>query len=157
MIKSAVTGSFDPITKGHLNIIKRASKLFDSVDVVVLVNPEKTPFFSLEERLMLIREAIKGLSNVQAASYDGMTVDYCKMQDIKYIVRGVRGKSDIDYEVEMANFNRDNGGIETILLPADDELTGISSSLLKKRKDRATEVLPTNIVDLYNKILGDKQ
>lgn len=100
------SGSFDPITLGHLDIIKRGAKVFDEVYVVVLNNSSKKPFFSVEERLDLIREATKDIPNVKVDSHSGLLVEYAKMRNANAILRGLRAVSDFEYEMQITSMNR---------------------------------------------------
>ena len=110
------SGSFDPITLGHLDIIKRGAKVFDEVYVVVLNNSSK-PFFSVEERLELIREATKDIPNVKVDSHSGLLVEYAKMRNANAILRGLRAVSDFEYEMQITSMNRKlDENIETFLL-----------------------------------------
>ena len=115
-------GSFDPITNGHLDIIRRASKLFDHVEVAVLQNSSKKCVFSVEERVEMIRDCIGELPNVSASSFDGLLVDYAKKIGATAIVKGLRAVSDFDYEFQMALFNKEiNAEVETIFLTTSPE------------------------------------
>src|SRR6187401_3410582 len=99
-------GSFDPLTNGHIDIIQRGAKLFDRIVVAVLTNAAKTPLFSVEERMAIINENFKGQPNVEADSFDGLLVDYARRKQAAVIVRGLRGISDFEYELQMAMLNR---------------------------------------------------
>ncbi len=125
-------GSFDPVTLGHLDIITRASKMFDRVVVAVLVNSDKTPTFSTEERIELLRETVGGLDNVEVVSFEGLLAEYCKTCGIGTIVKGLRAVSDFEYEFQMALANKKlNPGLETIFLTADSDNTFLSSSMVR--------------------------
>jgi|AGTN01.1.fsa_nt_gi RNA methyltransferase, RsmD family/pantetheine-phosphate adenylyltransferase, bacterial len=129
--KAAVTGTFDPVTNGHLFLIERALEKFDSVRAVVLINPDKKMRFSLDKRLYFLQKAIKKYrGRVKADYYPGMTVDYCRKFGVEYIVRGVRSPADFRYECEMAEYNFLNGGIRTLIIPAEDG--ALSSSLVRR-------------------------
>lgn len=131
--KAIFAGSFDPITNGHLDIILRASKLFDILYVGVLNNPNKNCLFTFDERVELIKECTKNLKNIKIVSFDGLLVNYCKQNDIKFLVRGVRNGLDIDYELQMAHMNRElNSDIETIIFPTKNEYSFVSSSAVKE-------------------------
>ena len=126
-------GSFDPITNGHLDIINRASKLFDKVYVLVSVNIKKQYMFSVEERVELIKHSFKELENVEVVSYDSLVVDFAKTVNAKYIIRGVRNHNDFDSEQELAYFNKKlYPEIETILLFPSFENMYVSSSIVKE-------------------------
>ena len=109
MKRAVYTGSFDPITNGHMDIIRRASEIFDVLIVSVLNNKEKTPLFSVEERVKILEEATKDLPNVQIDSFSGLLVDYAQEKDLHVIVRGLRAITDFEYELQMAQtFPRQN-------------------------------------------------
>lgn len=134
-MKTAIyPGSFDPVTNGHLDIITRASKMFDKLIVVVLINPLKSYSFSIPERCELLRKATEGMENVEVASYDGLLADYFKQrEDIDVIVKGLRATSDFEYEFQMAHTNKDlNPRAETVFLPASLNSTFLSSSMVKQ-------------------------
>ncbi|HET9930273.1 MAG TPA: pantetheine-phosphate adenylyltransferase [Polyangiaceae bacterium] len=134
-------GSFDPVTLGHLSVIRRASELFDRLWVVIGENPTKTPYFSLEERLAFLRDASAGCPNVEVSFTRGFVVDYAKELGARVLVRGVRGATDADYEAELAAANRSLApAIHTVFLPADPELSKLSSSRLKELASRGMDV-----------------
>lgn len=135
MAKVLYPGSFDPITKGHMNIIEQASNLFDEVVVAILQNPnKKNSFFTTEERLHIISELYKKMNNVKVISANGAAVDIAILYECKAIIRGLRGLSDYDYEVQLAQINKDisNNEVNTICLFADKEFQFISSSVVKE-------------------------
>ena len=126
-------GSFDPVTLGHLDIITRAAKMFDRVIVAVLVNSAKTPTFSTEERIELLREAVGGLENVEIVSFKGLLAEYCKKCGVGTIVKGLRAVSDFEYEFQMALANKKlNPELETVFLAADADSTFLSSSMVRE-------------------------
>jgi len=126
-------GSFDPITNGHLDIIKRAANLFDKVYVAVISNPGKQPYFPLEERIQMLKEATKGIKNVKIDFFEGLLVDYAQKIKANSIVRGLRAVSDFDYEFQMALTNRQmNSEIETVFLMTDYKYSYLSSSIVKQ-------------------------
>ena len=126
-------GSFDPVTLGHLDIITRASKMFDKVLVAVLVNSGKHPTFSTEERMELLREATAELGNVEVVSFAGLLAEYCKNSGVRTIVKGLRAVSDFEYEFQMALANKKlNPQLETIFLTADADSTFLSSSMVRE-------------------------
>ena len=135
MTKVLYPGSFDPITKGHMNIIEQASKLFDEVVIAVLQNPtKKSGFFTLEERLEIIKELYSKSDNIKVISGSGAAVDIAMLNECKAIVRGLRGLSDYDYEVQLAHINKDisNNKVNTVCLFADKDYQFISSSVVKE-------------------------
>jgi pantetheine-phosphate adenylyltransferase len=129
--KAVCPGSFDPITNGHLDIIERASQLYDDLIVAVLVNPEKAGVFDVNSRMSMIRESTAHLSGVTVDSFHGLLVHYCRDQGIEVIVKGLRAISDFEYEVQMAQMNRGLTGIETVFMPTGPEHGHLSSSLIK--------------------------
>ena len=135
MTKVLYPGSFDPITKGHMNIIEQASDLFDEVIIAVMQNPsKKNGLFTLEERMEIIKELYKNMNNVRVVSSSGATVDVALLYECKAIVRGLRSFSDYDYEVQLQQMNRDisNNRINTICLFTDREYQFLSSSMVKE-------------------------
>ncbi len=126
-------GSFDPVTKGHLDIIHRASQLFDKVIVLVVVNPDKTPSFSVEERMELIIKVTAEFENVVVDCYDGLLANYAKEKNACAIVKGLRAVSDFEYEFQMALTNRKlNPNMETVFLNTAAENMYLSSSMVKQ-------------------------
>lgn len=135
MTKVLYTGSFDPITKGHENIIKQASELFDEVVVAILRNPKKTNgFFTIEERLAILQKIYATCENIKIITGSGAAVDVATLHKCKAIVRGLRGLTDFDYEIGMAGINKDisDGEINTVCLFADNNYQNISSSMVKE-------------------------
>jgi pantetheine-phosphate adenylyltransferase len=126
-------GSFDPLTKGHLDIIRRAARCFDSVIVAVASNPAKTSAFSVEERVEMVRAAVKGLKNARVETFSGLLVDYLKLKKSRILIRGLRVVSDMDYEFQLASFNRRlYKDVETIFLMPDDQYTYLASSTVRE-------------------------
>lgn len=140
MRKALIPGSFDPVTLGHLNLICRAEGMFDEVTVGIFINPEKEALFTNEERLELIRLATHNLGRVRLAVSGGYTADFAREGGYAAIVRGYRTQADLAYEQQMANFNRQRGGIDTLLLKAPDNLSRVSSSLVRERLRRGEDV-----------------
>ena len=134
MTKVLYPGSFDPITKGHMNIVEQASELFDEVIIAILQNPKKNPMFTVQERLEMISELYKHYNNIKVVIGSGATVDIAILNDCKAIVRGLRSLTDYDYEVQMQQINKDisNNQVNTICLFADKEYQFISSSVVKE-------------------------
>jgi pantetheine-phosphate adenylyltransferase len=125
-------GSFDPVTNGHLDIISRAAQLYDEVVVAVVLNPNKTSMFTAAERVELIREATKQLDNVRVDRFEGLIVDFCRDNDISAIVKGLRAVSDFDYEMQMAQMNYSQAGVETLFMTTNPLYAFLSSSLVKE-------------------------
>lgn len=134
MKKAVYPGSFDPVTLGHLDIIKRASEMFDILIVAVLNNKGKTPLFSVENRVMMLKEATKDIPNVEVASFSGLLIDYCKENDIHIAVRGLRAITDFEYELQIAQVNRkfSNDELDTLFLTTSLEYAYLSSSTVKE-------------------------
>ena len=127
-----VPGSFDPITYGHIDIIKRSAQLFDEVIVAILVNPDKKYLFTLEEREEMINESIKGFNNVKVDSFSGLLVNYAKKVNSTVIVRGLRAVSDFEYEMQLTFMNKAlDDNIETFYMLANKQYSFISSSIVK--------------------------
>ncbi|MEW6087210.1 MAG: pantetheine-phosphate adenylyltransferase [bacterium] len=126
-------GSFDPVTNGHLDLIERALKIFDYVIVAIAKHPHKKPFFTIEERLEMLKDAVKGLKQVKVDSFDELLVDYIKKQKAHTIIRGVRAMTDFEYEFQMALMNRKlDDKIETIFLMPNEIYSYVSSSVIKE-------------------------
>ncbi len=126
-------GSFDPITLGHLDIIERACALYDRVVVAVLRNPNKTPLFSVAERIQQIRQATAHIPNLEIDSFEGLTVNYAKLRQAKVLLRGLRVLSDFEMELQMAHTNKTlSDQIETVFLATSNEYSFLSSSLVKE-------------------------
>ncbi|MGW0603704.1 pantetheine-phosphate adenylyltransferase [Streptomyces sp. NPDC002640] len=132
MRRAVCPGSFDPITNGHLDIIARASRLYDEVYVAVMINQNKKGLFTVEERMDLIREVTADCANVVVESHHGLLVDFCKQRDIPAIVKGLRAVSDFDYELQMAQMNNGLSGVETLFVPTNPTYSFLSSSLVKE-------------------------
>lgn len=134
-------GSYDPITKGHLDVITRASALYDDVVVAVLHNTAKQGTFAPDERVQLIAESTADLPNVRAVAFgDRLIVDVCRELDAAVIVKGIRGLTDYEYELPMALMNREMTGVETLLLPGNPALSHYSSSLIRLIAQRGADV-----------------
>jgi pantetheine-phosphate adenylyltransferase len=130
--KVVCPGSFDPITFGHLDIIERASSLFDEVVVAVLVNKTKKSLFTVEERMAMISEVTAQYPNVSVASWSGLLVDYCEENKIQAIVKGLRAVTDFDYELQMSQMNLQLKGVETLFMSTAPAHSFLSSSLVKE-------------------------
>jgi pantetheine-phosphate adenylyltransferase len=125
-------GSFDPVTNGHLDIISRAASLYDEVIVAVLHNPSKSPMFTVDERVEIIRAVLKDQPNVRVAGFDGLIVNFCRANDVSAIVKGLRAVSDFDYEMQMAQMNYSQAGVETLFMTTNPLYAFLSSSLVKE-------------------------
>jgi pantetheine-phosphate adenylyltransferase len=125
-------GSFDPVTNGHLDVISRAAQLYDEVIVAVFRNPSKTALFSAEERVELLQEATAKLENVSVARFEGLIVDFCRANDISAVVKGLRAVTDFDYEMQMAQMNYNQAGVETLFMTTNPLYAFLSSSLVKE-------------------------
>lgn len=134
MKRAIYPGSFDPMTLGHLDIIKRASEIFDVLIVSVLNNKEKTPLFSVEERVNILKEATKDLPNVQVDSFSGLLINYAAEKDLHIAVRGLRAITDFEYELQLAQVNRllSKGELDTVFLTTSLEYAYLSSSSVKE-------------------------
>jgi pantetheine-phosphate adenylyltransferase len=143
-------GSFDPVTNGHLDIVSRAARLADELIVAVLRNPNKTALFSVDERLEMLREVTKGFDNVRVAKFKGLIVDFCKANDVSAIVKGLRAVSDFDYELQMAQMNYNQAGVETLFVSTNPLYAFLSSSLVKefaKYGGDVTSLVPESVLD----------
>lgn len=159
-MKTAICpGSFDPVTLGHLDVIKRASALFDKVTVVVMVNLSKRPAFTTEERIALLKKVTGGIRNVEIEAYSGLLADYASSKKATAIVKGLRVMSDFEYEFQMALTNSSLApGVETIFLPASIDCMFMSSSMVREVASRGRDIskfVPHQIADeilkkLYN-------
>ncbi|HPF29543.1 MAG TPA: pantetheine-phosphate adenylyltransferase, partial [Lachnospiraceae bacterium] len=134
MKKAIYPGSFDPVTFGHLDVIRRASEMFDELTVSVLNNKGKSPLFSVEERVKILQEATKDLRNVQIDSFSGLLIDYAKEKNVHVAIRGLRAITDFEYELQIAQTNRklSNGALDTIFLTTSLEYAYLSSSSVKE-------------------------
>jgi pantetheine-phosphate adenylyltransferase len=152
MVKAVFPGSFDPPTNGHLNLIKRGAKLFDSVDVVISVNYQKKYLLSPEERLILMKEMVKDIPNVSVTLWDKLIVEYARKNDIRVIMRGVRAVDDFGYEFELSMLNKQlNPQVETIFLPTEQKYFVLRSSSIKELVSLGADVtgmIPKNVEDL---------
>ena len=157
MKKAVCPGSFDPITNGHIDIIKRAASLFDEVTVLVVTNPDKKCVFSPEERCELISKAVEGIEGIKVDSFSGLLADYVKKNKISAIVKGIRSSSDFEYEFQMALANRSLApDAETVFITADPSNMYVSSSLIRQIAGFGGDVsdfVPKNIVSEIEKRL----
>ncbi len=125
-------GTFDPVTNGHLDIIERASRLFDRVIVAVVENPAKDPLFSVDERRTMLKESVAEMENVEVDSFAGLLVAFAKRRGVGTILKGLRAVSDFDYELQMAQMNHRLADVETCFIPASPTWSYLSSSLVKE-------------------------
>ncbi len=132
-VSAMYPGTFDPITLGHEDLVRRATRLFDKVVVAIAANPSKEPMFSLDERVSLAQEVLGGLDSVEVMGYSGLTVDFAKEHGLQAIVRGLRAISDFEYEFQLANMNRHlTDEVESVFLTPTETYTYISSSLVRE-------------------------
>jgi pantetheine-phosphate adenylyltransferase len=133
MVRRAVCpGSFDPVTRGHLDIIGRSAQLFDEVIVGLLINQTKQSLFTVDERLDMLQEVTKELPNVRVMAFQGLLVDFCRDRGAQVVVKGLRVASDFDYELQMAQMNIGLAGVETLFMPTNPIYSFIASSLVKE-------------------------
>lgn len=133
MSRAIYPGSFDPVTLGHLDIIKRSADIFDEVIVGVLNNTQKTPLFSVTERVNMLNEAVAGIPNVTVKNFDGLLIDFARDNDINVLVRGLRAVTDFEYELQIAQSNRKVAqDIDTVFLTTSIEYAYLSSSIVKE-------------------------
>jgi pantetheine-phosphate adenylyltransferase len=155
--RAVCPGSFDPVTNGHVDVITRAAALYDELVVAVLVNPGKAGLFTVDERMELLRDAVADLPNVTVDSFQGLLVDYCRGHDIPVIVKGLRAVSDFEYELQMAQMNRELAGIETLFVPTAPQVGHLSSSLVKQIATFGGDVsrlVPKAVLD---RLLADRE
>ncbi len=154
------TGSFDPITVGHLDIIKRISKKFATVIVTVFNNQEKKYWFPIEKRCEMVRGAVEGLANVEVDFMEGLVVDYCEKNNICIIVRGLRAVSDYEYELSISSINKHlSKELETFFLVASPQYSFLSSSMVKDVAEHGghfEDLVPDNVVQNIYELLGRK-
>lgn len=132
-VSAMYPGTFDPITLGHEDLVRRATRLFDRVVVAIAANPGKEPMFSLDERVALAKSVLAGFKGVEVTGYEGLTVEFAREHDLQVIVRGLRAISDFEYEFQLANMNRHlTDEVETAFLTPTETYTYISSSLVRE-------------------------
>lgn len=149
-MKAIYPGSFDPLTLGHMDIIRRGSKVFESILVLVAENPNKKDTLDLKTRMDLIKGAIKGIDNVEVKSFNGLTVDYAEKNDFQVILRGIRAASDFEVELEMSQVNNFLSGIETVFLMTSPQNSFIRSSRvweLLRLGANIKNLVPSNVED----------
>lgn len=151
-------GSFDPITCGHLDLIKRCSEKFDDVVVTVFNNVAKKYMFTCEERVDFVKGAVSGLKNVTVDSSSEMVANYCRKNDIKIVIRGLRAVSDYEYELSMSAYNKFlNENLETVFMVSSPEYSFVSSSGVKeiaRYDDKFKELVPENVAEALRKKMG---
>lgn len=154
-------GSFDPVTKGHLDILQRASKLFDKIIVVVVINPEKRPSFSAEERVEMIRRTTTDIPNLEVDTFSGLLMDYAREKGAAAVVKGLRAVTDFEYEFQMALINKKlNPQADTLFLTTSAENLYLSSSIVKQIASFGGDIsdfVPDEIVDEVKKRLNPRQ
>lgn len=148
-------GSFDPITKGHLDVLERASKMFDRVIIAVLKNSSKKSFLPVEDRVKLIKESIKELTNVEVDSFEGLTIEYAQSKGARFLIRGLRAVSDFEYELQLCQTNSAIApDIDTVFLTTKPKYNFISSSIVKELSYFGTDVskfVPKSVVEYLQK------
>lgn len=158
-----VSGSFDPITLGHLDIVKRTASIFDRVYVAALINPEKEYMLDRETCKMTLAKACEDITNVSTLTYDGYLVELARELDCNVVVRGIRDANDLKYETDMAEWNKNaSGSVETLFMPCDKRLCDISSSRVRKlisdkRYDDAEALLPTGVMKIIKDYLCEEK
>jgi len=136
-------GTFDPITRGHEELIRRSVRLFDRVVVAISASPKKAPLFSLDERVALARDVLSGVSVVTVTGYSDLTVDFARQHDLAVIVRGLRAVSDFEYEFQLATMNRHlTDTVETVFLTPTEDFTFVSSTLIREIAEHGGDVSP---------------
>jgi len=153
--RAVCPGSFDPVTNGHLDIISRASRLFDEVIVAVLINKSKSGVFTVDERIEMLAEVTAEYPNVKIDSFHGLLVDFCRDRGIQVIVKGLRAVSDFDYELQMGQMNHSLANVETLFMPTNPLYSYLSSSLVKDVATYGGDV-STLVPDSVNRRLVDR-
>ena len=158
--RAVCPGSFDPVTNGHLDIVARASSIFDELVIAVLVNESKTGVFTVEERIAMLERSVRdlGLPNVRCIAFEGLLVDFCRDQEAGVIVKGLRASTDFDYELPMAQMNRALTGVDTVLVPTSPEWSFVSSSLTKevvRFGGDVTGLVPDHVEELLRQRLAE--
>jgi pantetheine-phosphate adenylyltransferase len=155
MRRAVCPGSFDPVTNGHLDVIGRASHLFDEVIVGVLVNESKSGLFPHEERVAMLREVTARYPNVKVIGFEGLLVDFCRAQEAAVVIKGLRAVSDFDYELKMAQMNVGLAGVETLFMPTNPLYSFLSSSLIKDVAKWGGDVSP-HVPDVVARRLAER-
>ena len=159
MRRAVYPGSFDPMTLGHLDIIKRASKMFEQVVVCVLNNKAKSPLFSVEDRVKILNEAVKDLPNVTVDTFEGLLIDYARENNVHVAIRGLRAVTDFEYELQIAQTNRkfSDDGLDTVFLTTSLEYAYLSSSVVKEIASFGGDVsrcVPSYVDEMIREKLG---
>ncbi len=158
--RAAYPGTFDPITNGHIDIIKRAASIFDEVIVAVAHNPQKDPLIPFKDRIELVKAALKDIKKVRVDSFSGLVVDYARRTNVRIILRGLRMISDFEYEFQMALTNRNlNKDVETIFMMPSEEFSFVSSKLIKETASLGADLsmfVPKEVENKLKKILKKK-
>lgn len=148
-ITAVYPGTFDPVTKGHIDVVTRASAMFDEIKVAVASSPSKAPFFALEERVAMATSALQGLAKVEVISFSGLLVECARQNNASVIIRGLRAVSDFEFEVQLAGMNRRlSQDVETVFIAATQEYAFLSSSLIReiaRLGGDVTEFVPANV------------
>lgn len=155
-VKAIYPGTFDPITNGHIDILLRSLRLFDHIVIGIGPNPKKAALFSLEERMSMIQDSVKGISRISVEAFDGLLVDFAKRHNAKVIIRGLRAVSDFEYEFQMALMNRKlDSEIETVFLMPSEEYSYLTSSIVKVVGSLGGDI-STLVPDHVHKMLKEK-
>ena len=132
MITAVLPGSFDPVTIGHVDLVRRATRAADRVLVAVGVNAHKAAHFPIDQRVEFLREALEDIPRVEVARMDGLLVDFCREHGADLVIKGIRDSADVSWEILQASVNREIGGVETVLLPTSPEMVHVSSSIVRE-------------------------
>jgi pantetheine-phosphate adenylyltransferase len=160
MSRAVCPGSFDPVTRGHLDVIGRTARMFDEVVVAVGHNMAKNALFTPQERHAMLKEACSDLPNVSVNLFRGLLVEFCTERDIDVIVKGLRLTSDFDYELQMAQMNRQIGGVDTVFLPTAPQWSYVSSSLIREVAGLGGDVaafLPLAVAERTRRRVGERK
>ncbi|MGG4453591.1 pantetheine-phosphate adenylyltransferase [Brevibacillus porteri] len=159
MAIAVCSGSFDPVTYGHLDIIARGANVFDKVIVAVLINSKKNSLFSVEERVDLLRQATADMKNVEVDSFDGLLIDYMNKKGAQVIIRGLRAVSDFEYEMQVASINKKlNENIETFFMMTNNQYSYLSSSIVKevaKYKASVADLVPPIVEEALKRKMAE--
>jgi pantetheine-phosphate adenylyltransferase len=161
MIRAVYPGTFDPVTNGHLDVIERAAKIFDELIVAVTTNPAKTPWFTLEERVEMLKECCSHLPNVTVEAFDGLLVNFVRQKGAKVVIKGLRAVTDFDYEFQMAAINRKLAPeIETLFLMTSLPYAYLSSSAVKEVASLngcLKDLVPDNVAERLRKKVAERR